>query len=157
VRRFYGAGPLHLLVALAAFALAGWALAQALDVLASPANFVLWLGGAVVAHDLVLFPLYSLVGRVAEAGVGGGQSRVRIAALNHLRVPALLSGLAFLVWFPLILGLDPDVFERTSGTSNDIYLERWLLLTAALFVGSALLFAARARHLRRMLGRGEGD
>jgi hypothetical protein len=142
VRRLYGAGPLHLTVAIAALALAGWALAQALDVLSSPSNFVLWLAGAVVAHDLVLLPLYSLIGRGVASAVTGP------AALNHLRVPALLSGMAFLVWFPLILGLDGTFFERISGTSNDVYLERWLLLTAALFGGSAVILLLRRRRPR---------
>lgn len=148
MRRFYGAGPLHALVGLTAFALAAWALAQALDVLATPGNFLLWLAGAVVAHDLVLFPLYSLLGRAAVTVTGPERSRARNAALNHLRIPALLSGLAFLVWFPLILGLDSEVFERTSGTSNDVYLERWLFLTGVLFAGSALVLALRVRRLR---------
>jgi hypothetical protein len=148
VRRFYGAGPLHAVVGLAAFALVAWALAQAVDVLATPGNFLLWLAGAVVAHDLVLFPLYSLLGRTAAAVTGPEHSRARNAALNHLRIPAFLSGLALLVWFPLILGLDPEVFERTSGTSNDVYLERWLFLTAILFAGSALVLGLRVRRLR---------
>jgi hypothetical protein len=148
VRRAYGAGAAHLLVAGSSFALAGWALAQAFEVLASPANFLVWLGGAVLAHDLVLFPLYSVIGRSAASAIVPQPSRLRIATLNHLRVPAILSGLTFLIWFPLILGLDPQVFERASGTSNDIYLERWLLLTAALFGGSGLILAMRARRLR---------
>jgi hypothetical protein len=147
MRRFYGAGPIHLLAGLASFALAGWALAQALDVLATPGNFLLWLGGATVAHDFVLFPLYSLLGRGAVAAAAAEHDRVRIAALNHVRVPALLSGLAFLVWFPLILGMDAEVFERISASSNDVYLERWLLLTGVLFGGSALAFAVRLRRL----------
>lgn len=147
MKRLYGAGPFHLLTGLAGLALAGWGLAQALDVLASPANFLLWLGGAVIAHDLILFPLYSLLDRVASGAAAPERGRLRTAALNHVRVPTLLSGLAFLVWFPLILGLDPEVFERASGTSNDVYLERWLLLSGALFAGSALVLAMRARRL----------
>jgi hypothetical protein len=149
VRRLYGAGPVHLLAGVAGLALAGFGLAQALDVLGDPFDFALWLAGSIVAHDLLLFPLYSALGRAAQGVVAGADpSRLRIAALNHVRVPALLSGLAFLVWFPLVLGLDPSLFERTAGTSNDVYLERWLLLTAALFGGSAVLLAARAHRLR---------
>ena len=85
--------------------------------------------------------------RVASSAAAPGRSRLRIAALSHVRVPALLSGLALLVWFPLILGLDPEVFERAAGTSNDVFFERWLMLTAALFAGSALVLALRARRL----------
>lgn len=64
-----------------------------------------------------------------------------------MRVPALLSGLALLVWFPLVLGLDPEVFELAAGTSNDVFFERWPALTAALFAGSARVLALRARRL----------
>lgn len=147
MRRRYGAGPLHLLAGLTGLAVAGWGLAQAFDVVASPANFVIWLAGAVIVHDLVLLPVYSLLDRVASSAAAPGRSRLRIAALNHVRVPVLLSGLALLVWFPLILGLDPEVFERAAGTSNDVFFERWLALTAALFAGSALVLALRARSL----------
>jgi hypothetical protein len=38
---------------------------------------------------------------------------------------------------------------RTTGLSKDVYFDRWLLLTAALFRGSAVLFAARVPRLRR--------
>jgi hypothetical protein len=145
VKRIYGAGPLHLTLGLAALALAGWALAQALDVLSNPSNFLVWLAGAAIAHDLILVPLYSMAGR-------GGAKALPGHALNHIRVPAVLSGMAFLVWFPLILGLDGLFFERISGTSNDVYFERWLLLTAALFGGSALVLAIRRRRTRIRAG-----
>lgn len=147
----YGAGPAHLLAALASFLVAAWALAQVLDVLSRPGTFLLWLGGSVVAHDLILLPFYSLLGAVAAGALTGGgkRTRLRVAALNHLRVPALLSGLGLLVWFPLVLGVADTTFSRATGLSNEIYLERWLALSAVLFAGSALLFALRAPGLRR--------
>jgi len=146
----YGHGPVHLLAALACFAISAWALAQAFDVLASPGNFVLWFVGAIVAHDFLLLPVYSALGKLAAGALGAARepTRMRIAALNHLRVPALLSGLALLVWFPLVAGAGSDTFTGASGLSNEIYLERWLLLSAVLFLGSALLLAVRARGLR---------
>jgi hypothetical protein len=146
----YGHGPVHLLAAIACFAISAWALAQALDVLASPGNFVIWLLGSIIAHDFLLLPVYSLLGLVAARSLRTEHSptRLRIAALNHLRVPALLSGLALLVWFPVVAGAGSDTFTRASGLSNDIYFERWLALSAALFLGSALLLALRARTLR---------
>jgi hypothetical protein len=48
-----------------------------------------------------------------------------------------------------VLGTDDATFTRATGLSNDVYLERWLLLSAALFAGSALLFALRVRRLGR--------
>ena len=150
-REHYGAGPIHLLAVGASFAVAAYALSRALDLTANPDRIVLWLGGSIVAHDLVLFPIYALLGAIA-AGVivpGDRHSQLRIAALNHLRVPALLSGLLLLVWYPLIAAKGERSFMRVSGLSKDVYFGRWLLITAVLFGGSALLFALRARGLAR--------
>ena len=153
MRRFryeYGANPAHLLVALASFALAAWALAQALDVLSTLDRFLIWFLGAIVLHDLLFLPLYSALGLLAAGALtrGGERGRLRVAALNHLRVPALLSGLMLLVWYPLVARKGTSSFMDASGLSNEVYLERWLLLTAVLFGGSALLLALRARGLR---------
>ena len=150
LRYEYGAGPIHLMFAVASFAVIAWALSTAIDVVGDPKNFLLWLAAAIVLHDLILLPLYSLAGLLARGALRthGGRERLRVAALNHLRVPALLSGAALVVWFPLVLGLREGTFERLTGRSNGIYLERWLLLTAVLFLASALLLALRARRLR---------
>ena len=153
MRRFryeYGASPVHLLVALASFAVSAWALLQVVDVLSDPNRFLLWFLGAIVLHDLLFLPLYSLLGLGAAGALTGGDrpSRLRIAALNHLRIPVMLSGLMLLVWYPLVLSKAAAGFENTTGMSTDVYLERWLLLTAVLFLGSALLLALRARRLR---------
>jgi hypothetical protein len=147
----YGSGPLHLAAALATFAVAAYVLLRVLDVIGAPDRFLIWFGGAIVAHDLVLVPLYSLLGLVAFGALRRPlpRDRVRIAALNHLRVPLLLSGLLLLVWFPLVLGVSDAGFQRATGLSNEAYLGRWLLLSAALLVGSGLLFALRLRRLRR--------
>jgi uncharacterized membrane protein len=154
MRRFregYGAGPIHLLAVLASFAIAAYALSRALDLTRNPDRIVLWLGGSIVAHDLVLFPIYAVLGALAAGAIVGGKtrSRLRIAALNHLRVPALLSGLLLLVWFPLVADKGERSFMRVSGLSKDVYFGRWLLITAALFGGSALLFLLRLRRLSR--------
>ena len=153
LRHRYGASPLHLLAALSSLALSGWAVAQALGVTGRPERFMLWVAGAIIAHDLVLFPAYTVAGRLLQRalGVDGERrpsTRLRVAALNHVRIPALLSGLMLLVWFPLIARKAPATFENASARSADPYLGRWLLLTAALFAGSALLLVARARRMR---------
>lgn len=99
----------------------------------------------------MLFPVYAVLGAIAAAAIvgGGTRSRLRIAALNHLRVPALLSGLLLLVWFPLVADKGERSFMRVSGLSKDVYFGRWLLITAVLFGGSALLFLLRLRRLAR--------
>ena len=141
LRRRYGAGPLHLLATTASLAVVAYALLELLDRPGWP-SVLLWLGGAVIAHDLVAFPLYSLLGLLAgRAAVSGAGP-----AVNYVRVPALLSAFALIAWFPLILGLSDDGYEAASGLETSPFLGRWLLLTAALFAGSGLVYAIVARR-----------
>ncbi len=134
--RAYGAGPLHLLSTLAALALAGYALTR-IFAGAQAGNVVLWLAGAVVVHDAIAFWLYTALDRLAAG-------RVPCAAVNYVRVPAILSGLTFIVFFPSILGLGR--LERATTLPDDVYLGRWLALSGVLFIASALLYAVRARR-----------
>ena len=151
----YGAGPLHLLAILSSFAVAAYALQRALELTSNPDRILLWLGGSIVAHDLLLFPLYALAGVLLAAALLSGRprDRIRIAALNHVRAPALLSGLLLLVWYPLVAGPADRGFTRLTGLSKDVYLDRWLLLSAVLFAGSAAIFALRLPGLRREAAR----
>jgi hypothetical protein len=146
----YGAGPFHLVAILAGFGVAAYALERALELTSNPDRIVIWLGGSIVAHDLLLFPLYALAGAMLAAVLLSRRprDRLRIAVLNHLRAPALLSGLLLLVWYPLVAGPADRGFTRLTGLSKDVYLDRWLLLTAALFAGSGVLFALRLPSLR---------
>jgi uncharacterized membrane protein len=155
-RDCYGAGPLHLLAILSSFAVAAYGLRRALELTSNPDGIVVWLGGSIVAHDLLLFPVYALAGVLLAAALLSGRprDRVRIAALNHVRTPALLSGLLLLVWYPLVAGPADGSFTRLTGLSKSVYLERWLLLTAALLAGSAAIFALRLPGLRRAGARG---
>jgi hypothetical protein len=145
--RWYGAGPLHLLTLMACFALAGFACAGLL-----PDNAVgipVWLVGAVIGHDLVLMPLYTLADRSAAAVLRHRQPRLpSVPWLNYLRVPSVLSGLLLLIWFPLIFRL-PTRFPATTTLSLDPYLWHWLAVTGALFLLSAAALAVRLRMARR--------
>lgn len=175
----YGAGPLHLLSVLACFGVAGFVALRVLDgAVGAPLNFLIWFVAAIAAHDFVIFPLYSAVGALGlrAAGVhralpaderrlvlGRGEegwsvgapdetrapSRVAAMGLNHVRVPALLSGLLFLVWFPLILGLSEEKYRLATGFGTEGYLGRWLLLSGALFGLSGLAFAVRLARASR--------
>lgn len=133
LRRIYGAGPLHLLGTLASLTLAGYAVTRIFDGV-QPWNVVLWLAGAVILHDVIAFWGYTALDRALRGR--------RMRGVNYVRVPAVLSGFALLVYFPLILGLGR--YERATTLSQGVYLGRWLALTGALFLASALLFAARA-------------
>lgn len=133
--------PLRLLLLACSFALAAYAGVRLLadDWLA----VALWFAGAALLHDLVLLPLYSALDRALRAGADAAGRR---SWTLHVRVPAVLSGLALLVWWPLVLGASADRYRSATGLDPDVFLTRWLLITAALFGGSALLLALRLRR-----------
>jgi hypothetical protein len=136
--------PLQLLLLACSFALAAYAGVRLLadDWL----GVTLWFVGAAVLHDLVLLPLYAAVDR-AVTGTLGAVGRREWAV--YVRVPAALSGLLLLVWFPLISGRVADRYESATGLSADGFLLRWLLITALLFGASALLLLVLRLRLRR--------
>ncbi len=153
VRAFYGANPLHLLALLGCFALAGYAaVATASD--PSWPVMLLWFIGAVIAHDLVLFPLYALADRSLTAGLralrsGHRRPAARVPAVNYLRLPMLGTGLLFLLFFPGIIEQGRQTYLDATGQTQEPYLSRWLLLTAAMFALSALSYAARLAYAHR--------
>jgi Kef-type K+ transport system membrane component KefB len=131
VRARYGASPVHLLAHLAGIALAGWALVQ-IPSLGNWQRVVVWLVAAVVVHDLVLWPAYSIAGRLV------GRS-------PYVRVPLATSALLALVFFPVICGKGEAAYTRVSSATWDGYAERWLLVSALLFAVSGALYAVRSR------------
>jgi len=145
--RWYGASPLNLLTMLGCFALAGYAAAELL-----PNNAVgipVWFAAAVIGHDLILMPLYTLADRSAVAVFRHTRPRLpAVPWINYLRVPAALSGLLLLVWFPLIFRL-PARFPDTTTLSLDPFLWHWLAVTGALFLLSATALALRLGAARR--------
>jgi hypothetical protein len=141
-RKRYGDGPLHLIAVVASFALAGYAFAE-IARNPGPVSFAVFFGGAVVAHDFVAFPLYTALDRIAGRLAAPVQPA---GAMNYIRVPAVLSGLAFIVWFPLIIGLARDEYEAAAAQAPPDYMARWLGLTAALFALSGLVYAVNRRR-----------
>jgi hypothetical protein len=145
--RWYGASPLHLLALLACFGLAGYAAARLVS--SHPVAVLVWFGGAVIGHDLLLMPLYSLADRSAMAALRHREPHLPAAPwINYVRVPAALSGLLLLVWFPLILRLQSPYHASTT-LSADPYLWHWLAVTGTLFLLSAVAFALRLRGQSR--------
>ena len=141
--RWYGASPLHLLARLACFGLAGYAAARLVP--SRPLGVAAWFLGAVIGHDLLLMPLYSLADRSAIAAIRHRDPQLPVAPwINYVRVPAALSGLLLLVWFPLILRLRSP-YHASTRLSADPYLWHWLAVTGALFLLSAIAFALRLR------------
>lgn len=133
--------PLQLLLLACSFALAGYAGVQLLA--GDWFGVALWFVGAAVLHDLVLLPLYAGADRALSRALGAVGRREWTV---FVRVPAALSALLLLVWFPLISGQVADHYQSATGLSGDGFLSRWLLITAALFGGSAVLLVLRLRR-----------
>lgn len=140
-RRFPVGSPLRLLLFACSFALTAYA---GVRLLADDWLRVgLWIVGAALLHDLVLLPLYAAADRAAVHAL---EAAGRREWAMYLRAPAALSGLLLLVWFPLISGMVSRRYRLATGLPSDGFLSRWLLITAALFGGSALLLALRLRR-----------
>jgi hypothetical protein len=132
----YGASPLHLLGHLGVLGIAAYVFGS---LLAPSAGVLVWFVGGALLHDFVLLPLYSLLDRL-------GRTVARGPALNHLRVPVVISGLLLLVFFPLILTRAPGSYESSTGHPPEGYAVRWLAITLALFAGSGVLYLWRRRR-----------
>lgn len=141
LRRWYGEGPLHLLLMVSSFALAGYAGVRLLD--GETLLILVWFVGAALVHDTVLVPLYSAADRALRVPFPR-----RPGLVNFVRVPLLLSGLLLLMWFPLITR-HAERYEPASGMSPDRFLGNWLLITAALFAVSASWLVVRTVRARR--------
>ena len=150
-RKLYGASPLHLLAVIATLALVGYGFFM---IFKSPApeSTLIFFVAAIFAHDMLAFPLYSGLNRIAGQAVGRGASEHderRVPAINYLRVPFILSAFCFLLFFPLILGLSSDRYSASTGMDVDMFVGRWLGITAAVFLCSAVAYAVRLRRTAR--------
>jgi hypothetical protein len=146
---FYGGSPLHLLVTIASFALAGYVV-----LVMGPAtlwnrqvwwqSILVWFLAAVIGHDLILFPLYALADRSLTAVFRQrGLSSPRVSPLNYIRVPTLAAGLSFLLFFPGIIKQGQFTYFAATGQTQEPFLGRWLLLVAVVYGLSALAYAVR--------------
>lgn len=145
--KWYGANPLHLLALLACFALTAYVATRVVE-LGPWQAIAVWLVGAAVVHDFVLYPLYALADLPLRRRARSG-SLPGVSWRNHLRIPLALSALLLLLWFPLILGLPEATYSAATGMTTAPYLARWLLITGVLFAGSAVGYAYRLRRAHR--------
>ena len=139
-RRLDAAQVVRLLVLVGCLAFAGYVADRVIRV-----PFAWMIGvffvGAIVAHDFVLYPVYALTDRVIRRlGVG---HRPQVSWINHVRIPALLSGLLLVLFFPLVFGLGARTYRSATGLDTGPFLSRWLLVTAALFALSGVLYVGR--------------
>jgi hypothetical protein len=166
----YGSRPLHLLTMVSGFALLGYILATFKPAtLWNPGTWwqsiAVWFAAAVIAHDLLFFPLYALADRVLCARISrrpapGHSSHPKVFVRNYVRVPALGAGLTLLIFLPGIIEQGGPTYQAATGQTQQPFLGRWLLLTAAMFAVSALTYAtrlvtARRRTAGRSLGKGK--
>jgi len=149
ISRVYGDHPLHLLTMAAGFALLGY-----IVVTVKPAtlwnphswwqSIAVWFAAAIIAHDLLLFPIYALADRILWARAGRRPIRQsRLSVRNHLRIPALGSGLTLLVFLPGIIGQGASTYLAATGQTQQPFLGRWMLLTTAMFTTSAAVYLVR--------------
>jgi hypothetical protein len=126
--------PLFVLAHLTLLPLCAWALLELLGG-RSAQRIAVWLVACVIVHDLVVMPLYS--------GADRGLRRLAGRAVNYVRVPAALSLLMLVVFFGTIGERGEPAYRATSGETFDGYAARWLLVSAALFAGSAVFYLVR--------------
>ena len=145
-KRFYGEDALHLLAMLGCFALVGYVVSM-LGENPSAWWMLVWFAGAVIAHDLVLYPLYALADRPLVLGRWlrrrVSDEPIRVPAINHLRIPVMGSALLGLLFLPSIARTGEPVLLFAAGRSMEQYLQNWLLVTALLFLASAVVYAIR--------------
>ncbi len=151
LRRYYGSTPLHLLVLIAGFTVAGYAAARTAADSRWPL-MLLWFVGALLGHDLILFPLYALADRLFTKTPQALERRPKpttlVPALNYIRVPALGAALTLIVFLPGIVRQGADSYQRATGLTQQPFLARWLLVTAAMFALSAVTYVIRAIRMK---------
>ena len=152
-RNFYGSNAGHLLLMLAAFALSGYVIATVTPTaLWNPhvwwKSIAVWFAAAIILHDFVLFPLYATADRLLTAR-GDGPGSPAVSVRNYLRIPALVSGLTLLVFWPGIVEQGAQTYIAATGQTQEPFLARWLLLNAVTFGLSAILYATRVALARR--------
>lgn len=143
----YGSQPWHLLTMAAGFALLGYVVVTVKPIMLWNPNswwqsIAVWFAGAVIAHDLVLFPVYAVADRILWARRRPGRC-LPVSVRNYLRIPALGSGLTLSVFLPGIIGQGASTYLAATGQTQQPFLGRWLLLTAAMFTASATLYLLR--------------
>jgi len=168
LRRHYGAGPLHLLGLLACFSVSAYAVTRVLGQ-SGWLGVLLWFVACVVLHDFVGWPVYTAADRLLvrsarracprgdqppppapgpglEGDVGSPQ---RVPWANHVRFPAVISGVLLGMFFPLIFRISNAYYQATTGFSENAYLGNWLVVTGILFGASALCYLVRLGWARR--------
>jgi hypothetical protein len=123
--------------------LCAWALIEVFSVSSAKAamGIATWLLAAAIVHDLIVLPAYSSGDRALQRVLG--------PAINYVRIPAGLSLLMLVVFWGTIAGRGEGAYHAVSGRTYEGYATRWLLVTAALFTASGLVYLVRRGSARR--------
>ncbi len=158
-RSLYGSTPLHLVGMLVCFALVAYTVATVgVSALWNPTTWwqsiLVWFGGAVLFHDLVLFPLYALVDRVVHRGLAALAPRTHergswVSPVNYIRVPALAVGLLFLMFFPGIVEQGAPSYQHATGQTQAPFLLRWVILAVVIVALGALSYMLALARTRK--------
>jgi hypothetical protein len=154
-RAVYGSNPLHLLTLIVGFALLGYVLVTVTpSALWNPntwwQSILVWFAAAIIAHDLLLFPLYAMLDRILVAGNRlRPRAKASVPVLNYVRIPAMGAALTLLVFLPGIIQQGTPAYAAATGQTQEPFLGRWLLLTAAMFAVSAVVYVIRLALSRR--------
>lgn len=151
-RKYYGAGPRHLLVLTGCFLLSGYTVlvlspAELFDPNVWWQSIAVWFLGGAVFLDLVLLPLCAAADRALNDVLRAERTRSRrgprVPIVNYIRVPVLASGLLFLLFFPGIIEQGKGSYLAATGHTHEPFLERWLWLTVVFCCLSALTYVVR--------------
>ena len=173
-RRLYGAPAAHLLLMLAAFAFTAYTISVVgvRNLFTGGTwwqSIAVWFAVAIIAHDLILFPVYALADRLLarsrpkvtrrrDEDDDASASRRIIPLTNYLRLPTLAAGLLLVMFLPGIIEQGAVTFHAATGLTQTPYLTRWLLLTAGLYLASAAWYLVSAvRHHRHRAGPSDHD
>jgi hypothetical protein len=157
-RTVYGSHPLHLLTLIAGFALFGYVLTTIKpETLWNPhtwwQSIIVWFAAAIIAHDLILFPVYALADRIlltTTQKLAPSRGAAEVPVLNYIRIPALGAALTLLVFLPGIIKQGAFTYAAATGQTQDPFLGRWLMLTAAMFAVSAVCYGVRLMLAQRV-------
>ena len=143
-RRRYGASPLHLLAHLVGFAIAAFALDRIFSG-GDVKELLVWYLGFAIAHDLVFVPAYTGLDRLFRATIARLPlpTRASLPVINHVRAPVGDLGAPLDHLLSADRAPERRMVLRLSGHHLTHYLRNWLLITAVLFLGSALIYVAR--------------
>jgi hypothetical protein len=112
-------------------------------------SIVVWFAAAIIGHDLILFPIYALADRLLTLRAARRTHPPKVPAINYIRLPALGSAFTLLLFLPGIIKQGAVTYEAATGQTQDPFLGRWLLLCAAMFATSAVVYAIRLVLTRR--------